>query len=330
MSRTLFVTNDFPPRRGGIETFVRSLCDQLPAEEVVVYTASMPGHEEHDADLPFTVHRDPAGTLLPTPYVARRVAAVLRAEGCRRVVYGAAAPLGLLAPALRRAGAQHQTAITHGHEVWWARVPGPRQLLRRIGDQVDEVTYVSEWCRDRIAPALSPQARHKLRPLVPTADPGRFHPGVQGAGVRDRLGIPDEAPVVVCVARLVRRKGQDTLVRVWPEVLRSFPGAVLLLVGDGPDRRRIRRMVARRGLGGAVVLAGSVDWRDVPEHLAAGDVFAMPCRTRRFGLEAEAFGIVYLEAAAMGLPVVGGRSGGAPEAVRLARERHGSDAGGLA
>jgi len=319
--RTLFITNDFPPRRGGIETFVRSLCDQLPPEDVVVYTATMPGDAAYDARQPFSVHRDPGTMLLPTPAVRRRVVDVMRGEGCSRVVFGASAPLGLLARSLRAAGAEHLTAITHGHEVWWARLPGTRQLLRRIGDDVDELTYVSAWCRDRIATALTDEGRAKLSPLVPTVDTGIFRAGVGGAAVRERLRIPDDAPVVVCVARMVRRKGQDTLVRIWRDVQREHPGAVLLLVGDGPDRRRIERMVHRSGLAREVLFAGSVDPSDVPAYLAAGDVFAMPCRTRRFGLEAEAFGIVYLEAAAMGLPVVGGSSGGAPEAVALARAR---------
>ena len=319
MSRTLVVTNDFPPRRGGIETFVRQLCDDLPAQQVVVHTARMPGQDEYDDGLPFPVVRDPSSVLLPTPAVGRRVAATLREHGCDRVVFGASAPLGLLAPRLRAAGATAVVALTHGHEVWWARVPGTRQLLRRIGSSVDELTYVSEFCRDRIAPALTPRAAARMRRLSPTVDRSRFHPGCGGEEVRRRLGIAPEAPVVVCVARLVRRKGQDTLVRIWPELLERFPGAVLLLVGDGPDRRRLERMVARRGIGASVHLVGSVPWEEVPAYMDAGDVFAMPVRTRRLGLEVEAFGIVYLEAAACGLRVVGGSSGGAGEAVALAR-----------
>jgi phosphatidylinositol alpha-1,6-mannosyltransferase len=151
-------------------------------------------------------------------------------------------------------------------------------------------------------------------------DRERFRPGCGGAEVRHRLGIDTDTPVVVCVARMVRRKGQDTLVRLWPEVQQSFPGAVLLLVGDGPGRRRIERMVARRGLEACVRMTGAVPWEEVPAYLDAGDVFAMPCRDRLFGLEVEAFGIVFLEAAACGLPVVAGRSGGAAEAVALAGE----------
>jgi phosphatidyl-myo-inositol dimannoside synthase len=319
MSRTLVVTNDFPPRRGGIETFVRQLCDDLPADQVVVHTARMPGQDEHDQALPFPVVRDPSSVLLPTPAVGRRVAATLRDHGCERVVFGASAPLGLLAPRLRAAGATTLVGLTHGHEVWWARVPGTRQLLRRIGSSVDELTYVSEFCRDRIAPALTPRAAAGMRPLSPTVDRSRFHPGCGGEEVRRRLSIATDAPVVVCVARLVRRKGQDTLVRIWPEVLDAFPDAVLLLVGDGPDRRRLERMVARRGIGASVRLVGSVPWDEVPAHMDAGDVFAMPVRTRRLGLEVEAFGIVYLEAAACGLHVVGGSSGGAGEALARAR-----------
>ena len=155
VSRILFVTNDFPTRRGGIESFVLALCQNLPPDEVVVYTASMPGDAEHDATLPFPVHRDPSGSLLPTPAVARRIEGVMREYGVDRVVFGASAPLGLLATRLRKTGARRIVALTHGHEAWWARVPVARQLLRRIGDSVDVMTYVSEWCRDRIVPALS-------------------------------------------------------------------------------------------------------------------------------------------------------------------------------
>ena len=313
MSRVLVVTNDFPTRRGGIESFVLSLCQGMPADDVVVYTASMPGDRAFDADLPFPVYRDPGSMLLPTPAVARRVSAVLRRHGCDRVLFGASAPLGLLAPALRRAGARRLVALTHGHEVWWARVPGTRQLLRRVAEHVDVLTYVSEWCHERIAPALSPAARARMRRLSPGVDPLRFYPGCGGADVRRELGLSEEAPVVVCLARLVPRKGQDTLLRAWPEVLRGRPDALLLVVGDGPERGRLERLTDRLGVRGSVTFTGGVAWEEVPAYVDAGDVFAMPCRSRRLGLEVEAWGIVFLEAQACGLPVVIGDSGGAPE-----------------
>jgi phosphatidyl-myo-inositol dimannoside synthase len=199
--------------------------------------------------------------------------------------------------------------------VWWARLPGTRTLLRRIGDSVDTLTYVSEWCRVRVAPALSPGARSRMARLSPGVDTERFFPGCGGAEARRRLGIPAAAPVVVCTARMVTRKGQDTLVRCWPEVVRTLPDAVLLLVGDGPARGKLQRLVDELGLRSSVLMTGSVDWADVPAYTDAGDVFAMPCRTRRWGLEPEAWGIVLLEAQACGLPVVVGRSGGAPETV---------------
>jgi phosphatidylinositol alpha-1,6-mannosyltransferase len=309
----LVVTNDFPPRQGGIETFVRSLCDELP--EVVVLTSRSPGDTSYDEGLPFRVVRERTAVLLPTPRVTKHAVRLMREHDADRVLFGAAAPLGLMGPALRRAGARRIVAMTHGHETWWAGVPGARQALRRIGDAADTVTTVSSWCAEQIAPALSPAAVRRMRRLAPGVDNLRFHPGCGGEQVRKGLGL-EGVPVVACVSRLVSRKGQDTLIRAWPRVLAAVPSAMLLLVGGGPDRERLEVLASAFGVRSSVVFTGPVPWADIPPYVDAADVFAMPCRTRRFGLEPEALGIVTLEAAAVGKPVVVGDSGGAEDTVR--------------
>ncbi|SSC21764.1 phosphatidylinositol alpha-1,6-mannosyltransferase, partial [Klenkia terrae] len=313
LTRTLVVTNDFPPRQGGIQTFVAALLDRLPPEDLVVLASTSPGAAEHDAGLPYRVVRLPTAMLLPTPRTARVAAGLVREHRAGTVVFGAAAPLGLLAPGLHRAGVRRSLGITHGHETGWVALPVGRQLLQRIAGGVDVLTYISEFTRGRLAPALGD--RTALRQLSPGVDVSRFHPGADGAAVRDRYGLGD-APVVVCVSRLVRRKGQDVLVEGWPRVLARHPAARLLLVGGGPDEARLRSRVTELGLSASVQLTGPVPPASLPEHYAAGDVFAMPCRTRRAGLDVEGLGMVYLEAAACGRPVVAGTSGGAPEAVQ--------------
>jgi phosphatidylinositol alpha-1,6-mannosyltransferase len=185
--------------------------------------------------------------------------------------------------------------------------------MRRIAGGLDVLTYISRYTRDRLAPALGDRAL--LAQLSPGVDVDLFSPAADGTAVRRRYGL-GEAPVVVCVSRLVPRKGQDVLVAGWPRVLARHPGARLLLVGGGPAETSLRRAVAARGLAGSVVLTGPVPAAQLPEHYAAGDVFAMPCRTRRAGLDVEGLGMVFLEAAACGRPVVAGTSGGAPEAVQ--------------
>ncbi|HEY9411898.1 MAG TPA: glycosyltransferase family 4 protein [Jiangellaceae bacterium] len=315
MSRTLVVTNDFPTRHGGIESFVYALCDRLPPDEVVVYTASMPDDHAFDAQLPFPVVRDPSTTLLPTPAVARRTAAVMRAEGCDSVLFGAAAPLGLLADRLRDAGASRLVGLTHGHETWWARVPGARQALRRIGETCDVLTYVSEFCRRRIMPALSADAAERMVRLAPGVDTTVFQPGVGGAQVRERLGLDPSRPVLLSVSRFVPRKGQDALIKAMPQILDAVPDAVLLLVGDGPNRKRLESLTHEHRVDNEVIFAGAVPWSEAPSWFDSADVFAMPCRTRQGGLEPEALGIVFLESQACGRPVLVGDSGGAPETV---------------
>lgn len=252
--------------------------------------------------------------LLPTPGATRTAVRLLREHGCTSVWFGAAAPLGLMAPALRRAGARRLVATTHGHEAGWAQLPAARQLLRRIGEGTDTITYLGEYTRSRIATALTPEAAGRMVQLPPGVDEKTFHPDSGGDEVRARLGLTDR-PVVVCVSRLVPRKGQDTLIRAMPAILAKEPDAVLLIVGGGPYEKELRRLAEETGVAGSVRFTGSVPWSELPAHYGAGDVFAMPCRTRRGGLDVEGLGIVYLEASATGLPVVAGDSGGAPDAV---------------
>jgi phosphatidylinositol alpha-1,6-mannosyltransferase len=331
VTRTLLVTNDFPPRPGGIQSFVHQLALRQPAGSVVVYSSTWRGAENFDADQPFEVVREPTGVLLPTPKVARRAASLARACGCDTVWFGAAAPLGLLASGLRKgAGITRVVAQTHGHEAGWAALPGARQLLRRIGTGVDVVTYLGDYFRRRLDPVIGDRA--DLRRLAPGVDVDAYHPDVDGAEVLDRHRLTGRS-VVVCVSRLVPRKGQDALIRALPAIRRRVPGAALLLVGGGPDRSRLARLAADLGVARDVVLTGTVPARELPAHYAAGDVFAMPCRTRNRGLDVEGLGIVYLEASATGLPVVGGDSGGAPDAVREGETGHvvgGRDVGAIA
>ncbi|MET8954953.1 glycosyltransferase family 4 protein [Streptomyces sp. NPDC004393] len=321
MHKTLIVTNDFPPRPGGIQAFLHNMALRLDPERLVVYASTWKRGREgaeataaFDAAQPFTVVRDRTTMLLPTPGATRRAVGLLRDHGCTSVWFGAAAPLGLMAPALRRAGARRLVATTHGHEAGWAQLPAARDLLRRIGESTDTITYLGEYTRSRIASVLTPQAAGRMVQLPPGVDERTFHPGSGGDEVRERLGFTDR-PVVVCVSRLVRRKGQDTLIQAMPRILAKEPEAVLLIVGGGPYEGDLRGLAHETGVADAVHFTGTVPWSELPAYYGAGDVFAMPCRTRRGGLDVEGLGIVYLEASATGLPVVAGDSGGAPDAV---------------
>ncbi|MEV6944937.1 glycosyltransferase family 4 protein [Streptomyces sp. NPDC051172] len=321
MHKTLIVTNDFPPRPGGIQAFLHNMALRLDPDRFIVYASTWKRSREgidataaFDAEQPFTVVRDATTMLLPTPGATRRAVGLLREHGCTSVWFGAAAPLGLMAPALRKAGAERLVATTHGHEAGWAQLPAARQLLRRIGESTDTITYLGEYTRSRIATALTPEAAGRMVQLPPGVDEKTFHPESGGAAIRARLGLTDR-PVVVCVSRLVPRKGQDTLILAMPRILAAEPEAVLLIVGGGPYGKDLQRLAHETGVADSVRFTGPVPWPDLPAHFGVGDVFAMPCRTRRGGLDVEGLGIVYLEASATGLPVVAGDSGGAPDAV---------------
>ena len=315
MRRTLIVTNDFPPRQGGIQSFVHELARRLDPERLTVYAPKWEGDAAFDAVQPFEVVRHPTSLMIGGPSVRRRAAELASSRQAEVVIFGASAPLGLITPVLRKAGVRRAIAITHGHEAGWAALPVARGLLRRIGQETDVVTYLGDYFRVRLAAALTPEAAARMTRLHPGVDAGTFRPDPRArAEIRERYGLGDR-PVVVCVSRLVPRKGQDTLLRAWPAVLAAVPDAALLIVSGGPYAASLHRLAEQAGVASAVRFTGPVPQDELPAHYAAGDVFAMPCRTRRGGLDVEGLGIVYLEASATGLPVVGGDSGGAPDAI---------------
>lgn len=301
MARTLVITNDFPPRIGGIEAFVAQVCDLLG--DVVVLTSSHADAAAADARRHYPVCRG-GRLLLPGAATLRAAMTLMERHAATRVVFGAAAPLGLLAAPLREAGATHLLAISHGHETWWARTPGARQLLRRIGDTTSAVSWISGHTRDHISSALSPAARARMVRLAPPVATDLFVPAIGARPVR---------PTVIAAGRFVPRKGFDTLLEAWEGVLRRWPATALpelILVGDGPQRRRLVSMARSLPAPDTVRFTGAVPHHRMPHVYARGHVFAMPVRPRWGGLDAEGLGMVYAEAAACGLAVVAGDSGG--------------------
>lgn len=317
MSRVLLVSNDFPPRRGGIQSYLQELVEHLVAagrHAVTVYAPKWQGAEDFDRHAAYEVVRHPGTLMLPEPAVMGRMKRLIHRHEAETVWFGAAAPLALMAPLARDAGARRVIASTHGHEVGWSMLPVARRALGHIGTGTDVVTYVSRYTRRRFAAAFGADAA--LEHLPPGVDTDRFAPDeVARAELRARYRLGDR-PVVVCVSRLVPRKGQDMLIRALPGIRQRVPGAALVVVGGGPYRDSLRRLAHSFGVAAHVVFTGGVPGDELPAHHAMADVFAMPCRTRGAGLDVEGLGIVCLEASASGVPVVVGRSGGAPETVR--------------
>jgi phosphatidyl-myo-inositol dimannoside synthase len=309
MPPTLVVTNDFPPRIGGIESFVSDVCALLD-HDAVVFASGPPGASETDVERGYPVVR--AGSLLlPTPQVAAELTDLVRRHRITRVVFGAAAPLGLLAPRLRATGVVRIVGLTHGHESWWAALPGTRALLHRIGESCDHLTVVSEFTERRISAALSPRACARLLRLPAPVDTTVFRPAPSQG--------PRSGRRVVAVGRFVDQKGFSTLLRAWRLVVDrlagSGPAPELTLVGDGPQRPRLVRLIGTLRLGGWVRFTGALPRSGVAAELQRAHVFALPMRTRLGGLNPEGLGLAAIEAAACELPVVVGRSGGAPETV---------------
>jgi len=314
--KVLLVTNDLGPRAGGIETFILGLVEGLPKNSLVIYTSKQKGSAPFDAQLlekfGATVIRDLAKMLLPTPRINRKADSILKQYQIKNVWFGAAAPLALMAKQLRKAGANNIVALSHGHELWWAKIPVLKQLLQKIIRDVDVLGYLGDYTKSEIIKVTSEV--NKLVQISPAIDTNYFSPKTPNPKLLAKYQL-DGRRVIVCVARLVHRKGQDQLIKAMPEILKEYPDVILLIVGQGPIEQMLRNSARQLGITHKVIFTGRVTHSDLPDYIRLGEIFAMPVRSRFSGFEVEGLGIVYLEASACGLPVVVGNSGGAKDAV---------------
>ena len=316
--KILLVTNDFGPRTGGIETFVIGLLERIAGHKVFVFTSNQGDTTSYDKnwqeEFGITVIRDRSRILLPSWRVTRVAKKIVSDQKIEVVIFGAAAPLGLMGGALRKSGVKKIVALTHGHEVWWAKIFPFNLAINRIGRTSDHLTYLGEFTRNAISKALAKKDTQAMVKIAPGIDTGHFIPQPDSMAKRIKLGLENKK-IIISVGRLVHRKGQDKLIEAMPMIIKRIPNAHLLLVGEGPYREHLENLVRKLNLQENVTFAGRILYDKLPSYLSAADLFAMPSRSRFFGLEVEGLGIVYLEASACGIPVVAGNSGGAPDAV---------------
>jgi len=309
--RTLLVTNDFPPRVGGIQRTLHALVRELPPDRISVLAPSWDGSEAFDAGQPYRIVRAHRRFLWPTPATRRLTDGLVGGSGAEVVLFGDAMPLAAMGPGLAGRGIPYLVAA-HGFDYWLSLLPGAHASLAYMTSRAARVPVMCSAFIARVVRTAVPEDV-PVSVMYPGADVDAFRPDLPTDGVLERHGLVGR-PVVACVSRLVALKGQDVLIRAMTEIRRRVPGAALLIVGDGPHRSALERLAA--GVpSGSVAFAGQVSEEELPTYYAAGHVFAMPCRTRLGGLEVEGWGNVFIEAAACGRPVVVGDSGGARESV---------------
>jgi phosphatidyl-myo-inositol dimannoside synthase len=311
--RHLLVTNDFPPKIGGIQSYLWELWRRLPAEDVTVLTSPYRDDDLFDANQPFAIHRTREPVLVPNPVLARHIKSLAAEVGAKALVLDPALPLGFLGPTLGLPYA----LVLHGAEITVpGRLPASRQVLSRVIRGASLLIAAGHYPEDEARRAVGHKGTMPQVVQVPTGvDTGRFVPlaGIDRVATRARLGLPVSGPLVVSVSRLVPRKGMDVLIEAAAGLAKDYPDLVVAIAGSGRDRPRLEHRI--RKTGAPVRLLGRVADADLPALYGCADVFSLCCRTRWAGLEQEGFGIVFLEAAAAGVASVAGASGGAAEAV---------------
>lgn len=308
--RHLLVTNDFPPKVGGIQSLLWEWWRRLPADEFAVLTSPYRGAAEWDAQQDFRVERIRESVLLPHPVMTKRINERARDFGADFVVLDPAVPLGIVGPSLDLPYA----VVLHGAEVTVpGRLPVSKQMLGRALRGAIHCVAAGNYPADEARRAAGRDLPTTVVP--PGVDTQRFRPLTPDEvdAARDKFGISRDAELIVGVSRLVPRKGFDVAIAAAARLARSRPRLELVIAGAGRDEERLAKLARERGA--PVRFLGRVPFEDLPLVYGCADAFTMLCRNRWMGLEQEGFGIVFLEAAACGVPQIAGRSGGAAEAV---------------
>lgn len=312
--KTLFITNDFPPRIGGFQSYYFGLVQALAPEDIVIMAPSHPGAASFDKSHPYRVERTKEPVVLPHGRNLERAAHLAQEHGAELVLLGHPLPAGLLGPRLKKRLGLPYAVLLGGAEVTFpATWPVAGQLLRYVMCNASLFIAVSDYT----AQAATRLVRGRVRActLRPALDVDSFPEPSERMRLEARRALGIEGRLVVCVGRLVPRKGQDVLVEAVARLVPDMPDLSVCLIGQGRLAYRLKRRVEYLGIADRVFFPGALPREGVLQWLAAGDVFASPCRVRWGGLEVEGFGIVFVEAALMGLPVLAGRSGGSVEAV---------------
>ena len=308
------VTSSFLPGRGGIESYLAELCEEL-APHLVAFAANTREGRRLPSDLPYPTIGYPGTTLVPN----RRLGHSIEREAGRlsvdRVLFGTPWPLVLLGPRLRAVGLSY-SAIVHGAELLVpSSIPAVSTRLAKALSEAELLFAVSDFTRAKTRTFLE-KSGVRLPPidlLRARVDLERFNPERAYPNLKRRFGLRDEQPLVLCFGRLVPRKGVDRLIRIADRLTEVVPGTAVVVAGTGPQEKKLRRLAARSRA--RIAFTGRVSEEEAPALFACADVFALPAIERWSGLDVEGLGVVLLEAAAAGTPCVTGRCGGTEEAV---------------
>jgi len=306
----LLVTNDFPPKIGGIQNLLYEWWRRLPSESFAVLTSPYSGSKQFDAAQSFEVRRTREPVLLPHPLMIRKINKMAKQIGAELVVLDPALPLGLIGPHLNLPYA----VVLHGAEIVVpGRLPFVSRLLSRVLNNAELIIASGSYPAAEASRIC--RSSKRIEVITPGVDIQRFKvlSSEQRAEARKQFGVAEDAQLIVGISRLVPRKGFDVLIRAVARLAIEFPKLRLIIGGDGRDRARLERIA--RELMSPTTFLGRVLDDDLPKLYGCADINAMLCRSRWMGLEQEGFGIVFAEAAACGVPQIAGRSGGASDAV---------------
>ena len=307
----------FPPRTGGIAEIMGAVASTLGRDRVCCLTGVPADGTALNDNFGARVYRRPAAFVRAKPIQAASWAITITQIMVRerpQVVQLATAYEGHLGLWLRKWLKLPYVVYAFGNEILDVMRAKKYQKPRHALQQADCVLACSQFTADLVRKAGV--ASDRIEVVYPGCDVGRFRPLRPKMELRQKLlGPRHRDRVILTVGGLVARKGQDMVIQALPRLHRHIPEVTYLIIGDGPYRMQLEKLAMTMGVRDRVIFAGKIPNKELPDIYALSDVFVMPSREQLEACDVEGFGLVFLEANGCGKPVIGGRSGGIPEAI---------------
>lgn len=315
MKKVLFITLDFPPYKGGVATFYKNVCDFLPAEHLYVIAPQTLESEKFDLSKKYRIYRKKmlSKNSLVWPKwagLAKEVYDIVKKEKIEAIIAGQILPIGTIAYIMKINKNIPYYIFCHGRDV--SMLSGRKKIIaKKVIREAKGIFVNSNFTKHVIEDYKYPHSH--IYTIYPCPEILSNPSDLEMIKIKNEYDLHNKK-ILLTVGRIIERKGHDMVIKSLPEIIKKHSNTIYVIVGEGPYKQALQALTWQYKVNNHVIFTGMIGDSEAACLYELCDIFIMPAR-QLANKDVEGFGIVYLEANLFGKPVIGGKSGGIPEAI---------------